>query len=194
MPARQPAPVSAEPSPSIVDAIARGDYRAALTLIMQELGDDIHRHVTQVLGNRSLADDVHQQVFVEVFRDLPRFRGDASLRTWVYAIARHRCLDAIKTNGRWWHRFAPARELPEPADPGPPVDDAIDARRRCLALGRAIARLSPKHRIPLLLRYQEGLSYAEIAQVCGASAATLQIRVARAVARIRAELEADDAL
>jgi RNA polymerase sigma-70 factor (ECF subfamily) len=179
---------------SIIDAIARGDYRAALTALMEEFGDDIHRHVSQVVGDPALADDVHQIVFVQAYRDLPTFAGRASLRTWLYAIARHRCLDALKAQSRWWRRWATAASVSERADHAPLADEALDDCRRARALERCIARLRPRSRIAVLLRYQEGLSYEEMAEVCGASAATLQARVARAVSKLRRWLENDDAL
>ncbi len=178
---------------SIASAIARGDYREALTMLMEEMGDDIHRHVSQVVGDPALADDVHQTVFIQAYRDMPSFGRRASVRTWLYAIARHRCLDALKARRRWWQRVF-AAPMPERADGAEPADSALDQQRRAQALVRAVAKLRPKSRIAVLLRYQEGLSYEEMSQVCGATPAALQARVARAVDRIRAALEADDAL
>jgi RNA polymerase sigma factor (sigma-70 family) len=191
---------SALPVPTeetIAGAIARGDYRGALTMLMEEMGDDIHRHVSQVVGDPALADDVHQTVFVQAYRDMPSFGGRASVRTWLYAIARNRCLDALKARQRWWRRVS-APEIPpelwERADAAELADSALDGRRRAQALVRAVGKLSPKSRIAVLLRYQEGLSYEEMSQVCGASPAALQARVSRAVEKIRAMLEANDAL
>jgi DNA-directed RNA polymerase specialized sigma24 family protein len=90
------------------EARARGDHRGALTILMHAYGRDLHRHCFQVLRDRDLADDVHQTVFVQAYRDLPGFAGRSSLRTWLYGIARHRCLDAMKIGARWRRRFVRA--------------------------------------------------------------------------------------
>lgn len=176
------------------EALGRGDLDGAITLLMRAFGDDLYRHCRQVLGDACLADDVHQTVFVEAYRDLPRFAGRSSLRTWLYGIARHRCLDALKATRRFRLRFSLGSALPERADERAAADERLVDRARRQALERGLARLAPKARIALLLRYQEGLSYEEMAGISGERAKTLQARVARAVLRLRKYLEASDAL
>ena len=78
--------------------------------------------------------------------------------------------------------------MPEVPDPGV----GADARVRAFELERALMSLAPKVRIAVLLRYQDGLSYEEMAQVCGERAPTLQARVARALPRLRRVLERGD--
>src|SRR5262249_23650225 len=60
----------------------------------------VYRYCRIALGDTVLADDVHQQVFIEAFRDLPGFAGRSTLRTWLFGIARHRVLDAAKRRRR----------------------------------------------------------------------------------------------
>jgi RNA polymerase sigma-70 factor (ECF subfamily) len=172
-------------------ALDEGDRRGALTIAMQAFGADVYRHCLAVLGGRrELADEVHQSVFVQAFRDLDRFSGHGSLRTWLYAIARHRCLDALKLRRRLLARVVAVARLPDAAAAEPAADEALalEARRRALAV--CLARLAPAVRIAVLLRYQEGMSYEEMARVCGARPATLQARVARALPRLREWLSA----
>ncbi len=170
------------------EALARGDNRAALTILMTAYGRDLHRHCFQVLRDRDLADDVHQTVFVQAYRDLPGFAGRSSLRTWLYGIARHRCLDAMKIGARWRRRFVRAEPLPDAADERPGADAALADSGEVSALVAALADLSIDTRIAVLLRFREGLTYEEIGAVCGERATTVQARVARALPRLRAAL------
>ena len=174
------------------EALARGDHRAALTILMTAYGRDLHRHCFQVLRDRDLADDVHQTVFVQAYRDLPGFAGRSSLRTWLYGIARHRCLDAMKIGARWRRRFVRAEPLPDAADERPRADAALAESGEVSALVAALAGLSIDTRIAVLLRFREGLTYEEIGAVCGERATTVQARVARALPRLRAALGGGD--
>lgn len=170
------------------EALARGDNRAALTILMIAYGRDLHRHCFQVLRDRDLADDVHQTVFVQAYRDLPGFAGRSSLRTWLFGIARHRCLDAMKIGARWRRRFVRAEPMPDAADERPGADAALAESGEVSALVAALAGLSIDTRIAVLLRFREGLTYEEIGAVCGERATTVQARVARALPRLRAAL------
>lgn len=170
------------------EALARGDHRQALTVLMQAYGRDLHRHCYQVLRDRDLADDVHQTVFVQAYRDLPGFAGRSSLRTWLYGIARHRLMDAMKIGTRWRRRFVRAEPLPEAADARPRADDALADSGEVVALLAALAALPLDSRIAVLLRYAEGMTFEEIGTVCGEKPATVQARVARALPRLHAAL------
>jgi RNA polymerase sigma-70 factor (ECF subfamily) len=170
------------------DALARGDHRGALTILMQAYGRDLHRHCYQVLRDRDLADDVHQTVFVQAYRDLPAFAGRSSLRTWLYGIARHRLMDAMKIGSRWRRRFARAEPLPDAADERQRADDALADSAEVRALVAAVGSLSLDSRIAVLLRFSEGMTFEEIGAVCGEKPATVQARVARALPRLRAAL------
>lgn len=170
------------------DALARGDHRGALTILMQAYGRDLHRHCYQVLRDRDVADDVHQTVFVQAYRDLPAFAGRSSFRTWLYAIARHRLMDAMKIGSRWRRRFERAEPLPDAADERPRADDALADSAEVRALVAAVGSLSLDSRIAVLLRFCEGMTFEEIGAVCGEKPATVQARVARALPRLRAAL------
>jgi RNA polymerase sigma-70 factor (ECF subfamily) len=170
-------------------ALDDGDRETALTLLMETYGDEIYRHCRQVIGDSDVAADVHQTVFVQAYRDLGSFGGRASFRTWLYAIARNRCLDALKMRRRRGLRFllgVPAVDRPDPA---PDVRDRMERHAQTLAMDRALDRLKPEVRIAVLLRYREDMSFEEMAEVCGERPATLQARVARALPKLRKVLE-----
>jgi RNA polymerase sigma-70 factor (ECF subfamily) len=171
------------------EALARGDRRAALVVLMEAYGDAIHRYCHKVLRKNPLADDVHQLVFIQAFEDLGSFSGSSSFRPWLYAIANHRCLDALKASRRWFSRFVLGDEPPEEMDPAPTGEDRALARGTAEALEQCLGKLKPHVRIAVVLRYQEGFSYEEMAEICREKPATLQARVARAMPLLRQCLE-----
>jgi RNA polymerase sigma-70 factor (ECF subfamily) len=144
---------------------------------MRNHGDEIFRFCYSVLGDRALADDVHQSVFVDAFEALATLHDRSKARAWLYGIARHRCLDAAKARRRWNWRFvlAPDAGHREPAQ-----------APRLSALLDCVRGLAPHVRVAVLLRYEEGLPYEEIARMSRERASTLQMRVARGLVGLRA--------
>jgi RNA polymerase sigma factor (sigma-70 family) len=185
-------PLPDEEDQQALAALRAGDRRTALTRLMQTHGGGIHHFCWSMLGDRSLSDDVHQAVFVQAFEKMGSYRGEGSLRAWLYGIARHRCLDAAKVRRRWRLRFVLAPD-PEPAaDPAPAVEHASDTDRHAAALADCVRRLAAHVRMAVLLRYQEGLSYDEIARMSQERPGTLQARVARALPLLRACIASAD--
>lgn len=171
-----------------LSALDRGDREGALTLLMDAYGTALYRFCRQMV-DAELADDVHQLTFVHAFEGFERFARGSSLRTWLFSIARHRCLDALKTSRRRCARFEAADVLPERPDPAPPADDRVAAHGLLRALRRCLAQLPPSHRSAVLLRFQASLSYPDISAAVGEHPATLQARVARALPVLRRCLE-----
>ncbi len=114
-------------------------------------------------------DDVVQDTFVRMYRALPRFRGDASGRTWLLAIARNAAADAVRTKRRL--RRTDLRCTP-------PRDAA--SMESAHALHGLIDGLDPDRREAFVLTQLVGCSYAEAAEVCGVKVGTIRSRVARA--------------
>jgi RNA polymerase sigma-70 factor (ECF subfamily) len=166
------------------DAMAIGDRRRALTLIMRRYGDAVFRYCCELIRDEAVAEDVHQQVFVEAYRDLPRFQQRSHLRTWLLGIARHRCLDAVKTGRRWQNRYKNDTPADVTDDTPLPADD-IDQRRMIDALQHCLGELAPSSRSAVLLRFRESLSYEEMASLSTEKAGTLQQRVARSMPVLR---------
>jgi RNA polymerase sigma-70 factor (ECF subfamily) len=165
-------------------ALEASDTRRALTLMMNRFGDEVFRFAYAMTRSRHLADEVRQQVFVEVYRDLAGFAGRASLRAWVLGITRHRCLDATKKHRRWTHRFKndpPADEEPDDHE----LEREVDRSRLAKILATCLAKLAPAARDAVVLRYHQDLSYDEASVIAGDQAGTLQQRVARALPVLR---------
>src|SRR5262249_48642677 len=120
---------------------------------MEAFGEDIYRHCRLVLGKDGLVDEVHQKVFVQAFRGLESWQGRGGLRTWLYAIARHRCLDALKLRRRWLRRFVMTERLPERGDPAAGAEERLGGAAVARMVDAALARLSPEVRVAVVLRF-----------------------------------------
>lgn len=163
-------------------ALERGDHEAALTVLMDAYGDAVYRFCRQLVRDPELAADVQQMTFVAAYRSLGRFRGKSKWKTWLFGIARHRALDAIKMRRRRRQRFVQVEELPEPGEAdGGGTEVRAESRSLKSALADCLAKLAPRIRTAVLLRYQNEMSYRDMAEACGEQAATLQARVSRAM-------------
>jgi len=170
-------------------ALSTGDRHRAFSLLMARYGDQVFRYAVAVTGDAQLAEDVRQQVFVEAYRDLPTFASRSPVRGWLFAIVRHRCLDATKASRRWGSRYKNERTLESEIDDAEPGDH-LDVRRMARMLENCLPRLAPAAREAILLRYQQELSYDEAAAITGERPGTLQQRVARALPMLRQCVEA----
>lgn len=165
------------------EALGRGDRRGALSILMKTYGTELFRFCHSVVRSRSTADDVHQTTFEQAFDALdltPR-----SYRAWLFGIAHHRCLDALKSDRRRTKRFILMDELPEEHDPGLSSVDRLIAGTQAAHLEECLGKLSPGVRVAVILRYQEGFTYPEMGRICREEPDTLQARVSRALPVLR---------
>jgi len=183
-----PGPVL-DPESEALAALDRGRLEEALAVLMRAYGDAVYRLCRQMMGDEDLAQEVHQMTFVQAYESLPRFARRSSLRTWLFGIARHRCLDLLKTARRRNRRFGPIEETLEPPAPEGSAEDRLAERSVSRALGDCLRGLAPRVRATVLLRFQQGLSYPEIARLSDEKAPALQVRVARALPLLRRCLE-----
>jgi RNA polymerase sigma-70 factor (ECF subfamily) len=179
----------ADPDLDVIELVGRGELHAALSRLMRRHGEAVYRYCREALRDAALADDVQQQVFLGAFRDLPRFAGRATVRTWLFSIARYRVLDAVRRRLRAQARIAQAQAADPPAEPPSPAESLDDARLRA-ALVASLGELGEPSRTAVLLRYQQGFSFDEMAAICRERPATLRARVARALPVMRASIEA----
>lgn len=164
----------------LIERNEHGDRERALTLLMDRYGDRVYRFAHTMTRNAAAAEDVRQQVFIEVYRDFHRFERRASLRTWLFGIVRHRCLDHAKIQRRWWRRFK--NDPPEDPELEPPD---LDRGRVARVLWDCLGKLAPRSREAVMLRYVEELAYEEAAGIAGELAGTIQQRVGRALPVLR---------
>lgn len=159
---------------------------------MQSLFVENQRRVFSVAlnffgGNDDLAKDITQQVFLKLLTRLENFRGDAEFTTWLYRITVNACVDETRKLRRFLN-FGDLFGAGEPrARHG--QDEWLDKREISGEVQQAIAGLKPKFRLPILLKYSEGLSYAEIAEILNCSIGTVSSRMNRGHKMLASKLE-----
>jgi len=168
---------------SILQALDAKDYRRALRLLMAAYGNSVYSYCGRILGSVPQVDDVHQLVWIQAYEALPTFARRSSLRTWLFGIANHRCLDAIKAYRRLRKRVvADGTQLPEaPPARTPSAERKFDHAIVTAALDDCLARLPTSIRMALLLRFHEGFTFEEMSAITSEKAGTLQARVSRAM-------------
>ena len=184
-----PRAVLPDPERAALAALDRRSHEEALAVLMREYGSAVYRYCRQMVGDEDLAQEIHQTTFVQAYEGLPKFARRSSLRTWLFGIARHRCLDAAKMTNRRKKRFGTLEEAPEMPEPSGSMEERLAERSRNRALEDCLKRLAPRVRTAILLRFQQGLSYPDIARISGENAPALQVRVARALPVLRRCLE-----
>jgi RNA polymerase sigma-70 factor (ECF subfamily) len=167
--------------PQVTELIARCKLgeKAALGEFYRLYRQDVTRNVQRMLGPqatgaRAELEDVVQDVFIEVFRAIARFRGDARLSTWLYRV----CVNVALQRLRKRKRLAEVGgdHLPEPGSEQTP-ERGLDVRRRLDAVYAILDELSPKKRVVFILSEIEGREPKEIADIVGAPALTVRTRL-----------------
>jgi RNA polymerase sigma-70 factor, ECF subfamily len=151
----------------------------------------VYNLLFRMLGNQDEAEEVAQEVFVTVFKAIDTFRGEAKFSTWLYRIAANHSKNRLKYLGR--RSYKATGELTEaaeaeaqdaqPASIRPHVDgpDAVlEGLELERAVQRGIAELDEEHRVLIILRDVEDLSYEEIAAITGLELGTVKSRLHRA--------------
>ena len=165
---------------------------AALETLLVRYQPHLYRFGLRMCANAEDAGDVTQESLISMARSLREFRGDSSLSSWLYTIARRFCLKKRRRS-----KFAPPHEEPldlpgsngaqHLADPAPSPEQAASNRELTLALTQAIDALDPSQREVLILRDVEGLSAPEVARILriGVPAAKSRLHRARVALRQR---------
>jgi RNA polymerase sigma-70 factor (ECF subfamily) len=172
-------------------SLARSGDMRGHEAIFAEFSAPVYTLAARMTGSTATADDVMQETFVEVIRSIGRFRGHASLATWIRRIAVSKCLMHMRT--AWERRATLFRDLGDDRRPfEPAVPSATRAVQDQLDLDRALARLSDASRMVVMLHDVEGYTHAEIAALMGKSVSFSKSQLARAHQRLRAWIEQHD--
>lgn len=178
----------------LVQAFLSGDHSAFEELVSR-YQSTIMNMAYRMLGNRSDAADVCQEVFLLLLRKLHSFRGEAKFSTWLYRVAMNACHDyARRTRRHVSLADSPGEEMPEMEQRLP--DENLDSpetsmereevRRR---VQEAITRLPHKFKQVIFLHDISGYDYKEVAEILGINLGTVKSRLNRARNRLAAELE-----
>ncbi len=173
-PRERPTPPSLHVDPDVIDACRRGD-RNALDAVFRAHAEVLERLLARLVGPRADVEDLLQETFAAAIQAFPRFRGEASVRTWLHRIAVNIARHHLRHPRRRRdvpldESTAPASTAPAAAEPPVPADLA----RR---LYEHLDALDPVKRIALVLHVIEDRSIAEIAALMGASQAATKSRL-----------------
>jgi RNA polymerase sigma-70 factor, ECF subfamily len=183
------APTAAANAQEEQDLVARliDGQEAAYETLIARFEHPIFNLVSRLTNDPGDAPDVVQEVFLKVFRNVHSFRGQSSLKTWIYRIA----VNESRNHRRWFgrHRSQEIALEPTPGEthsyldwlPDParsPMELAMDHERETL-IEAALAEINPHYRAALVLRELEGLSYDEIAEILETSLGTVKSRILR---------------
>lgn len=170
----------------LAQRIARGE-RAAFEEFLDRYGERVHRLVRRSVPHSADAEDVIQEIFLDLYRGMANFRGESSLATWVYRVALNHCLRYGEKQHSAQSRQT-NEEHDEPADQS--ADPAKHTARRELqgTVHRAVDALSPAHREVIVLHELHGLTYGECAAVLNVPVGTVKSRLSNAFQRLRQSL------
>lgn len=172
----------ADDETELIAAAQAGD-REAIDALLTRYEQRIYRFGLRMCGDEESAREVLQETMLAAFKNLPGFRGQAALSTWLYQIARSFCIKE-----RRGARAHASLDDAEPADQAPPLPDQLHARQLGEALATAIRALPHDQREVLVLRDVEGLSAQEAADIVGIEVGALKSRLHRARTALRERL------
>lgn len=166
----------------------KGD-KDAFSDLVKEYQQKVYSTALSIMGNRSDAYDVSQEVFIRIYKSISGFRGASSLSTWIYKITTNICLDTLRKENRF-----KAVDLGEVSDfvsessLSSPEKYILSAERK-EKIRQALTLLPSDLKTAFVLRDIEGLSYAEISEVTSVPEGTVKSRISRARAAILCEIK-----
>jgi RNA polymerase sigma factor (sigma-70 family) len=179
--------------PELIEQLQRGDETAFKRLV-EEWQDMVYNTVVSIVQDEDAADDIAQEVFIQVFKSISSFKGDAKISTWLYRIAVSKALDHERKKKRK-KRFAFVQRLfgdagNEEIHPADFVHPGILLERKESAAGlfRALKKIPDTQRVAFTLHKLEGLSYQEIAAVMNTTLPAVESLMGRAKTNLRKEL------
>lgn len=184
----------------LVDRAKAGDVRAFEALV-RRYERWVFTLALRMVGDRGDAEDIAQEVFLKAYRGLQGFRGGSRFSTWLYAIASHHCLNHLAGRDSRARRVErtgnptdrQGRVLPSAldrvADASPGPDAFLERHELRRMIQNELVQLTEQHRIVLILRDIQGMSYEDIAETLGVELGTVRSRLHRARMELKARLE-----
>ena len=166
--------------------------------LVREFHAGIFQVASRMLNDPGEAADVTQDIFLKVFRNIAGFRGQSSLKTWVYRIALSEILNRLRWSRRRFRHRTFSIDEPPPSeetwtgiqirDEGPTPEAALAQVEQNEAIREGLAKLNQRYRSIIVLRDIQGFSYEEIADILGISLGTVKSRLARARKELKKQL------
>jgi RNA polymerase sigma-70 factor (ECF subfamily) len=186
---------ASDPDVALMLRVQAGD-QAAFQELFAKFAPRVLQYARRLVGSEARAEEVTQDVFVQVFRFRLRYRPDARFTTWLFTIVTNLCLNELRRPERRLRVDIWDRRDDEPDREGPPLPDprAIDpeagaaTRELARALETAIGELPPKQRAALLLSRMDGLAYRDVGDALGCSEGAVKALLFRATHTLKARL------
>src|SRR5205814_10710693 len=166
----------AQPDPGVLRKAQRGDERA-FSIILRAYETPVFNYVLRLVnGDRSLAEDLTQEVFLRVFQGLPKFSLRCKFTTWLFQVTKNRVLDELRASERRPRALVALDDIA----PLEVLDAPVERLEEIDTLWRAVENLTVDLKMALLLRDVVGLSYTEIADSLEITLATVKWRIYKA--------------
>jgi RNA polymerase sigma-70 factor (ECF subfamily) len=175
----------------LIRATGKGDHEAFEHLV-KRYQNPLLNFVYRYVGNRQTAEDLTQEVFLQVYRAAARFEPKARVSTWVFKIAYNLCMNEIKRFKRLAGHELEMQKNREQQFATSLSPDAVEQVELKQFMTQSLTQLPEKQRAALLLRVTEGFSYQEISDVLGVSRASVESLLFRARERLRQLLARDE--
>src|SRR6476619_7264362 len=172
-----------QPDLAILRKAQKGDERA-FSIIVSAYETPVFNYVLRLVGDRSLAEDLTQEVFIRVYQGLPNFSLRCRFTTWLFQVTKNRVLDELRALERRPRAVVNLEDIP----PLEVVDVPFERVEAIDAVWRAVENLSVDLKMALLLRYVVGLSYTEIADSLEVTLATVKWRIYKAREEVQLSL------
>jgi RNA polymerase sigma-70 factor, ECF subfamily len=174
----------AQPDLGVLRKAQRGDERA-FSLILRAYETPVFNYVLRLVGgDRALAEDLTQEVFLRVFQGLPKFSLRSKFTTWLFQVTKNRVLDELRASERRPRALVAIDDIA----PLEVLDAPIERLEEIDTLWRAVENLSTDLKMALLLRDVVGLSYTEIADALEVTLATVKWRIYKAREEVQVAL------
>jgi RNA polymerase sigma-70 factor (ECF subfamily) len=175
-----------QPDLGVLRKAQKGDERA-FSIIVRTYEQPVFNYVLRLTGDRSLAEDLTQEVFLRVYQGLPSFSLRSRFTTWLFQVTKNRVLDELRA----LERRPRALVALEDVAPLEVVDAPLERTETIQAVWRAVEELNPDLKMALLLRDVVGLSYTEIAETLEVTLATVKWRIYKAREEVQLSLQRD---
>jgi RNA polymerase sigma-70 factor (ECF subfamily) len=190
-----PEPLTECSDEDLLTRFQRGQ-REAFAVLVRRYERELYGYLRRYLGDASLADDVFQNTFLQLYTKVGKYEPGRPVRPWLYTIATHQAIDALRRAGR--HQALSLEQQREAgADgevrslvgmlecPAPGPLDSAQAEERRLAVRAGVERLPDFLRQVVLLAYYQGLKYREIADILGIPVGTVKSRLHAALGKLQ---------
>jgi RNA polymerase sigma-70 factor, ECF subfamily len=167
---------------SIIKKFNEGD-ESVFKLILERHKEKVRNLIYLTLGNTDFVDDIAQEVFITVYRNLNNFRYESQFTTWLYRITVNKCRDHVR-HSKIRNIFTPLKEDQELS-----YNTKYESKNTAEIVHKAIAALPEKLRLPLLMKDIQGMSYQEIAEAMKCEIGTVKSRIFRAREGLKEKLK-----